>query len=218
VREVEGHREKRLAPAVVAVIASAALSLGTSLVDTAQRLPLRVQATVNIENWTKWPLTQPIARTKTGQIDVAPRTVRPGYKEAMRVAKTPYSTYGSSGVVWWEVWPGKHAEKPFFIALMWSMPWKFGDELSDHNELAIAMTDDSSLLTFDNMSRKVKKLDANGNYWMWRKYFQKDLQAIEPCNKYVCVTASMGSDHKTEIELKITPQKTRNLAPNIKKA
>jgi hypothetical protein len=67
---------------------------GTTSTDILQNITHRVGLTLESNNYTKWPLVNPIAIVNAGQIKTAPVDVHPGSREVMSMHKTDHTATG----------------------------------------------------------------------------------------------------------------------------
>lgn len=212
------NREKR-AP-VLSSGAAAAIIAGVSLgTTTASQLAAGLQGqgftvgvVIEIENYTKWPLSGGQSWTKWGYVKNTIQTIDPGTKEAWQAHKTKGTVVGSAGIISYKI-----NGLDEYIAIVWHAPYNF-NHLS--NVLAVGVY-------------KKKNWDAV-KYWstIYDKMINKDLTQTEylgypdwpgcrdlyyystnVCSTYspnVQVDATMGTSHHPTISIKVHARSASN--------
>ena len=195
--------------------AGAAISAGTSLVGTTLNGLMndgyKVTCGIEIENWTRFPLTDAVVRVGAGAISVPPIAVLPGKKEAMVARKTSDTATGTYGTVSWLIETNPRRR----VVVMWSAPYDFN---AHSNWMAVG-------LTSHNMTQH-----APGNQWFDQMYFHDDSNVlrferkeywdnISPVNimddRFRAV-GNMGSSHKAQVKVILRPLKEDDLAAPIR--
>nr|ATF27386.1 conotoxin [Conus andremenezi] len=191
----------------VATIASGVISAGTSLAGvTLQGLAAsgyRVTCTIQVENWTRYPLLYPSVRiANSGVLTTAPTAILPGKKEAFATRMPAHRAEGVYGTVSWEM----HGTDRRFV-LMWSAPFNFHFY---SNWLGLGMTKEG-----------VAGL-ARGNTWFDQMYyggnshdltfereeFKKRTDPVIYRNDKFEVVGIMTNIHRAQIKVIVRP--TRN--------
>ncbi|XP_072043008.1 tereporin-Ca1-like [Amphiura filiformis] len=118
--------------AAAASTAMAGMAGANALMDTSYRVSVGIE----VENWTKFRLTDAIATPYSGQINKPPSEILPGNKGPMAARKSHTVACGSVGTVSWKIETGNSRQDRRLI-VMWSMPFNH-----DHydNILAVGIT------------------------------------------------------------------------------
>ncbi|CAH1779817.1 unnamed protein product [Owenia fusiformis] len=186
------------------------VAAGTSLIGTTTNALLSqtgysVTVGIEMENYSKWLLSDPRAINDAGQISTPPTAVKPRTKETMIAHKTSNAAKGTSGVVSWRFEKGGSAYR---ILVMWSVPYS-QDFHSNWLGLGIR-PEESTDPTFDDM------YDGTDTTWFARKDFYYDTNTLKFCRFDVCVSGAMGTSHKSKVLVRFIPQDVDDLAPGFK--
>ncbi|OQV21920.1 Dehydrogenase/reductase SDR family member 1 [Hypsibius exemplaris] len=170
-------------PKIPALLKVTGASLaGTTAADLLQAITHRVGVVLELRNYTKWNLTNPIVIINAGQIKTAPSDVHAGQREIMAAHKTDHTATGSSGTVSWNV-DGTGQR----VVIMWSAPYSFDFHT---NWLAVGVMDASSLhLLGENTFNEMYKSEES---WFKRKEFYRDTTQVRFAADQFEVTGSMG--------------------------
>ncbi|KAK7104339.1 hypothetical protein V1264_019077 [Littorina saxatilis] len=110
-----------LAQAALAGVLDGPFLSGTTLEALTFGDGYRVTCALQVENWTRYNLSNPVIHMNHGQISKAPpATIDSGYREVTVTRKTSGTATGTSGTVSWEV-EGLDRR----VYLMWSAPFNF---------------------------------------------------------------------------------------------
>jgi len=162
----------------------------------------RVGVTLQIDNYSKWPLTLPIFYENSGYVISPPIAVQPGTKEMMVMRKTGYIAAGSYGTVSWDV-NGKMR-----LAVMWSAPFNFDFH---SNTLAVGI-----IGADDHYTSSLADTMYNDKGTFTRQEYDYDgTKAIKYCNSEICVHGSMGTSHHPHISISVFPMSNRDFANGV---
>ncbi|KAK7462546.1 hypothetical protein BaRGS_00038402 [Batillaria attramentaria] len=200
----------------VAIIsaASAAVSAGSSLAGTTISSLLNdgysVGCGIEVQNWTRFPLSEAITRINGGYLSKPPVAVLPSKKEAMVTRKTGGCATGSYGTVSWKV-EGLNRR----VYVMWSVPFNH-DYFT--NWLAVGLSrkgytnhpGDNAL--FDQMYSGKSDL----NIAFERHQYWTSMDPIIFSDGDISLEATMGSSHKAEVRVIVRPVDNKNLADPIR--
>ncbi|XP_072050230.1 tereporin-Ca1-like [Amphiura filiformis] len=219
-----------MASLLLGIISSIAAPVAavTSTVATIREMGYSVCLGIEIENWTKYPLTEPIIRRCKGYVNSPPSRIPPGKNTTMEVRKTGFIWAGSYGTVSWKVATGDpKADRR--VVVMWGMPYNHNHY---SNTLAVGLTNPGetkhredndwlNLMLYDKKPKdKVikKKSEAstgpvNFDYQRGEYYFSTE--EIEEGDDKFEVVGYMGSTHQTDAKIIFRPKFTN---PNVSTA
>ena len=153
-----------------------------------------------IENYTKWPMDNPISYANTGYIKNPPVPVMSGKREAMVTRKTGHTATGTFGTASWLVNGQRRA------IVMWSAPYSFDFH---SNWLAVGIIGANSHVRSlaDTMYEEPSE---ESTYTLGE--FYDSTRIISYCDDVICVHGTMGTAHKTFIKIEVYPVSYDNLA------
>ncbi|KAK3610789.1 hypothetical protein CHS0354_014047 [Potamilus streckersoni] len=112
----------------------------------------KINCGFQVENWTRFPLTNPVVKIFAGALSTPPGDILPSKREAMVARKTSDTATGTFGTVSWLV-EGTDRR----IVLMWAAPYDFN---FNSNWLGVARkTSDTATGTFGTVSWLVEGQD-----------------------------------------------------------
>lgn len=166
--------------------------------------PYGVTMKMEIENYTKWPMAQPISHNVAGQIRVPAGPVLSAGKEAMLAHKTSDTATGTYGVVSWLVTDDKRA------VVMWSAPYSFDFH---SNWMAVGIMD-AAYVRNRGASLADDMYYHDGDFTRGEYYYHS--RSIKYCAAGICIKGAMGTSHKTTIKIKVWPEKAEDLSYDVK--
>ena len=207
-----GHTAEGLGPAALAIIPALITSggsfLGSTLPGALSGDPI-IQVNITVENWTRFPMTNPSIRPVAGSVDLLPRNIEPGTKEIMVARKTRFTATGSYGTVSWLVDVNGQRQR---IVVMWSVPYDYNWY---SNWLAVGITNTvthpAGGLWYDNMYNR----DDTPNNDFNRKKFRNNLDDLVFNLGRFEIVARMGNGHKTQVTVEVRPARDADLADNL---
>jgi len=176
-------------------IASVASSFGGYEFSVAFKLEL--------ENYTNEHLSVHQNKYNDGHVSKPPVDIKPGIKEAMSGHKVSNTATGCSGTASWTI-GNKRNEK--MLVVMYSIPYSHDFH---SNYCAVGIFDKGD--TTDHFNIMYYKAESGFK----RKDFYRDADpAIYNGSDYI-VSATMGSNHKPEIQVRLYPKSLENLANRL---
>ena len=206
-----GHRAEGFVSAAVAVglIQAGGSFLGPAL-PWALSGDAKIKVNITVENWTRFPMTNPSIRAVGGVVDLLPTDIEPATKEIMVASKTRFTATGSYGTVSWLV--SGHKQR---IVVMWSVPYDYN---LYSNWLAVAVmngaTHPEGGKWFDKM---YNDYDSPYNNFS-RKKFRRHLDDLVFRYGDFKIVARMGNAHKTQVTVEVRPRWDADLAPTLRAA
>jgi len=177
-------------------IASVASSFGGYEFSVAWKL--------EVENYTNEHLSVHQNKFNDGHVSKPPVDIKPGIKEAMSGHKVSNAATGCSGTVSWTI-GNKRNEK--MLVVMYSIPYS---QDFHSNYCAVGIFDKED--TIDHFNLMYYRKTETG---FKRKEFYRDADpAIYHDSNYI-VTATMGSNHKPELQVRLYPRSVKNLANRL---
>ncbi|CAH1779988.1 unnamed protein product [Owenia fusiformis] len=204
-----GSEEKRDFGATATLI-SAGIAAGTSLIGTttsalAAQTGYQVTVGIEMENYSKWLLSDPRGANWWGQISTPPTSVKPRTKETMIAHKTGWLATGTSGVASWKFVKGGSAYR---VIVMWSIPW---NQNHNSNWLGIGILPEQPFdPSFNDMYYRTD------NSWFVKKAYYRNTNTLRFCKYDVCVSGSMGTTHRPQATIRFIPQSVDDLAIGLK--
>ncbi|CAC5421178.1 TUBD [Mytilus coruscus] len=160
-----------------------------------------VACTVEVENWTKYPLIYPESYINGGIIQAPPVVVRPGQREQFNTAT---STYGTAS--WLISSTGKRS------VVMWSCPYSFD---LNSNELGVGLTDKGVIQHKDWSQQMESGTSGSGLNLRLGEYYQHT-ETISIKDSQFEVTGIMGTSHKAKARFIVRPFELNDLADSLK--
>ncbi|XP_033751129.1 tereporin-Ca1-like [Pecten maximus] len=193
----------KLDPQIVSAI-SGAIKDGTSLQGThlntlMDALDYRNVIGMEVDNYSKWAMTNPVAYPDRGVITLSPREIHPGQREAMLARKTGFTATGTQGDVSWLIDNRR-------VIVMWEAPFNF-DFYSNKLAVGIVPSTAHTSSMFDVMN------GGSGNFT--RGTYDNSVHTIEYCDEALCVEGTMGTSHKTQIHIQVIPRSVENVARTL---
>ncbi|XP_070191308.1 tereporin-Ca1-like isoform X2 [Littorina saxatilis] len=196
----------------VAIAADSAISRGTTLVGTSTHALMqdgyRVTAGIEVENWTKFPLSDASATMKGGVLSVAPYSIMPASRQALVGRKTWGTATGSYGTVSWRI---AHSNQR--LVVMWSAPFNFNHY---SNWLGVGIAKAGSHPNGDSWFDQMYYYESNGVLNFRRKDFYNDVRSVKHRDTTFEVEGIMCSDHKALAKVIFKPVREEDLAPSIR--
>ena len=210
-----GHRAEGLGPAALAVIpgliGAGGSFLGPALPWALDGDPI-IKVNITVENWTRFPMTNPSIRAVGGVVDLLPTDIEPATKEIMVARKTRLTATGSYGTVSWLVNVSGQRQR---IVVMWSVPYDYN---LYSNWLAVAVvnaaTHPEEGVWYDQMYNNNDLPYDNFS----RKRFLRNLDDLVFRNGDFEIVARMGNAHKTQVSVEVRPRREADLAPTLRAA
>jgi len=182
------------------------VSAGSSIASVASSFggyEFSVAFKLELENYTNDHLSVYQNKYNDGHVSKPPVDIKPGIKEAMSGHKVSNTATGCSGTASWTI-GNKRNEK--MLVVMYSIPF---DQNFHSNYCAVGIFDKRD--TTDFFKLMYKETEQNFK----RKEFYRDADpAIYYDSNYI-VTATMGSNHKPEIQVRLYPKSVDNLANKL---
>jgi len=176
-------------------IASVASSFGGYEFNVAFKLEL--------ENYTNDHLSVYQNKYNDGHVSKPPVDIKPGIKEAMSGHKVSNTATGCSGTASWTIGNKSHEK---MLVVMYSIPYSHDFH---SNYCAVGIFDKRDTTDFFNL------MYYKTEQGFKRKDFYRDADpAIHNDSNYI-VTATMGSNHKPEIQVRLYPKSVDNLANKL---
>ncbi|KAL3870255.1 hypothetical protein ACJMK2_038332 [Sinanodonta woodiana] len=200
--------------AAIVSAAAGAVSAGSSLTGTTlsnlMNTNYRINCGIEVENWTKFPLTDPVVKIYAGALSTPPGDILPSKKEAMVARKSSDTATGTFGTVSWLV-EGKARR----IVLMWAAPYDFNFH---SNWLGVGITTPG--ITFH----------AQRNDWFNQMYygtssdfigFSRSLYYWESNpvvykDDLIQISGTMSTGHQAQVKITVRPLNVSDLATPIK--
>ncbi|KAL3870183.1 hypothetical protein ACJMK2_038334 [Sinanodonta woodiana] len=194
--------------------AAGAVSAGSSLTGTTlsnlMNINYRVTCGIEIENWTKFILTDPVVKIFAGALSTPPGDILPSKREAMVVRKASDAAAGTFGTVSWLV-EGKARR----IVVMWAAPYDF---VLHSNWLGLGITTPGIIFHFPN------------DYWFLQMYYgtSSSLLGFSTSEYYresnrliytddlIQISGTMGTGHQAQVKITVRPLNVSDLATPIK--
>ncbi|XP_045199084.2 tereporin-Ca1-like [Mercenaria mercenaria] len=222
VKDVSGaeEQEEPISATIAGITsaAAAAVSAGTSVAGTTMSALMSdgyaVTCGIEVENWTKYAFTIPIAHVKGGTLSVPPIAILPAKREVMISHKASGTATGVYGTVSWLIEsPGASHQRR--LVVMWSAPYDFN---LHSNTLAVGLTSPGDIT------------HPSGPTWFDKMYYDEQIATLKYIKKEFIrdfspiiyedtdyqVVATMGSSHKAQVKIHIRPKNFDDLAANIK--
>nr|AXS67882.1 coluporin-10 [Colubraria reticulata] len=189
-------------------------SLAGKVLDDFVEYDYRVHAVIQVENWTRYPMINPVVRLGGGVITSLPYNILPGKREAFAARKSHFTPTGSYGIVAWEL-----AGTDRLFVLMWCEPYAFN---LYSNWMGLGMTKKGHMEIppearwFDQMY--YGKSDTN--FTFSRRKFTDD--SMDPVafrdDKEFQIMGVMSPNHHAQIKVTFLPVKSNydNLAPQLR--
>ncbi|XP_060062561.1 tereporin-Ca1-like [Ylistrum balloti] len=196
---VLGKLDPQIVSAITGGIKDGTSLQGTSLHAQMDSLHYRNVVGMEVDNYSKWAMTSPIAYPDRGVITLSPREIHPGQREVMLARKTGYTATGTQGTVSWLIDNRR-------VIVMWEAPFNF--DFYD-NKLAVGIVPSSAHTSsmFDVMS------GGSGNFT--RGVYDSSIRTIEYCDEALCVEGTMGTSHKTQVHIQVIPRSIDNVARSL---
>ena len=206
-----GHRAEGLGPAAVGLIQAGGSFLAPALTGVLDG-DAKITVNITVENWTRFPMTNPSIRAVGGVVDLLPTDIEPATKEIMVARKSRLTATGSYGTVSWLVNVSGHKQR---IVVMWSVPYDYN---LYSNWLAVAVVNSATHpeggTWFDKM---YNGYDSDYNNFK-RKEFRSHLDDLVFYRSYFKINARMGNGHKTQVTVEVRPLWDGYLAPTLRAA
>ncbi|KAL3870235.1 hypothetical protein ACJMK2_038312 [Sinanodonta woodiana] len=198
----------------IIMAANKAVSAGTILTGTTLRNLMnngyRVNCGIEINNWTRFPLTNPVVMIGSGALAIPPGDILPSKREAMVARKASDTATGTLGTVSWLV-EGKARR----IVIMWAAPYDFSFY---SNWLGVGIT--TPQITFH----------AQGNTWFDQMYYgtSSDFLGFSRSEYYwesnpvvykddlIQISGTMSTGHQAQVKITVRPVNISDLAAPIK--
>ncbi|KAL3870184.1 hypothetical protein ACJMK2_038333 [Sinanodonta woodiana] len=195
--------------------AAGAVSAGSSLTGTTlsnlMRTGFKINCGIEVENWTKFPFTDPVVKIYAGALSTPPGDILPSKREAMVARKSSDSATGTFGTVSWLV--EGHSRR---IVVMWAVPY---DINFYSNWLGVGIT--APGVTFH----------AQGNDWFNQMYYGTSSVSLgfsrseyywesNPViyrDDLIQISGTMSTGHQAQVKITVRPRNIADLATPIKK-
>ena len=207
---------------MAAVVASSAAS-ALSSIRTASDLIGQIRASsgiglaLQIENLTRFPLTNPEVRLYKGYNTIPP-VFAPGSRDAISLEKGA-GCNGTFGTVSWLIDMGRELESRRVVA-MWYMPYNFNHHV---NKFAVGITEPG-----------LNSVHQDGDAWYYfmaednrqgvqhpftyaRRDYYYDVRTVEVSDLLFEVEGTCGTTHICEAKVAIRPKNNGDLAPRIQR-
>ncbi|XP_069136922.1 tereporin-Ca1-like [Argopecten irradians] len=194
-----GKLDPQIVSAITGGIKDGTSLQGTHLSALMADLHYRNVVGMEIDNYSKWAMTSPVAYPDHGVITLSPREVHPGQREAMLARKTGFTATGTQGDVSWLI-DGRR------VIVMWEAPFNF-DFYSNKLAVGIVPADAHTNSMFDVMNK------GTGNFT--RGDYDNSVHTIEYCDEALCVEGTMGTSHKTQVHIQVIPKSVDNIARTL---
>lgn len=160
----------------IAAVAAAAASVVQTGVSFSSLNPRGIshKCTLEVENWTKWPLTMPHTEINYGAIQTpAPLLIGPGLKEKMMFVRDSEegdrSRSGTTGVVSYAIF----GDSPYRVYFMWKVPyWRWFRQRLYSNKFGVGISSSniySAPQVFDVMEMDVRPTYVSAPWYeFWR--------------------------------------------------
>lgn len=214
------EQEEPISATIAAITSAAAtaVSAGASVAGTTMSALMSdgysVSCGIEIENWTKYALTLPIAHVKGGTLSVPPIAILPAKREVMISHKASGTATGVYGTVSWLIeTPDVHQQRR--LVVMWSAPYDFN---IFSNTLAVGITNvgETTHPPGPTWFDKMYYLEKIANLKYINKEFIRDFSPIIFEDDDYQVVGTMGSSHKAQVKIHIRPKNVADLAAIIK--
>jgi len=159
-----------------------------------------------IENWTKWTLTDPTIHLEGGYVAVPPTPISPGTKEIM-ITRKGNGWAGSYGTVSWYIPQLKRR-----VYAMWSAPYS---HMIFSNVLAVGMsmkgfTETQGHDDFNMMYWKPVPTEDTQRINFRRNVFRNQVDPVEYSDNRIQVTGTMGTQHHARVHIVVKPTRARD--------
>ncbi len=208
--------------------------IGTEAAELTAAENYSVVCTLEIQNYTKWPMVDPIVYNHQGWLKTLPVDVLPGHREALVSHKNGWTATGIFGTVSWQMQNPDTVER---VLVMWCCPYNYqiwANELavsiieSDEHDDAEGLTTklyrtplekwnklrmhlrrlkESKLRDYDKVLMEMDRRGYSGK--------KKTLTDVRSGGRTVIVEGVMGSHWKTEAKISVFPNFYEDLAPDI---
>nr|UYP38769.1 mytiporin 2 [Mytilus galloprovincialis] len=204
---VNGVIDWAAAIAAAGAASSAVISGGSLLGNLAGAPGYAVVCTIEVENWTKYPLMLPEARNNGGIIKSPPVVVLPGQKEQFIAHKTGHTATGTFGTASWLI---SSARKRAVV--MWSCPYSFDFH---SNWLGVGLTD-RGCTDHRNWYGQMYYRSSGGGLNFRRGEYYYHTRTISIRDSEFEVVGIMGTSHKANVRIIVRPRELRDLADNLR--
>ncbi|XP_057309393.1 tereporin-Ca1-like [Hydractinia symbiolongicarpus] len=203
----KGRRVKRFA---ITLLLGTALTTGASLIGTTvtglKSSSYRVSVSGSVENYSKWTLKLQTCEIKSGYMNTPLRTIVPGYREGFASHKTSNTATGSYVRCTFDPLNGD------LIHIMYSAPYSFDFHA---NWLGFAICPKSS--------SECRSITADKMYYEKTSYaklkkFARSISQLRTCGTHFCMTGTMGTSHKPELDIRVYPTDYERLSTAVKKS
>ncbi|XP_052081120.1 tereporin-Ca1-like, partial [Mytilus californianus] len=166
-----------------------------------------VACTVEVENWTKYPLIYPESYINGGIIQAPPVVVRPGQREQFVAHKTGNTATGTYGTASWLI-----SSTSKRAVVMWSCPYSFDLHI---NELGVGLTDKGVTQHKDWFQQMESGTSGSGLNFRRGEYYLHT-KTISIKDSQFEVTGIMGTSHKAKARIIVRPFELNDLADSLK--
>ena len=183
---------------------AAKVKYGKSFMDSRKDLDYSVRVQIEVDNVSKWTLTNPKVYTHGGVISSKPQAVAPNHKEYMIARKTGHTATGSYGTVAWDV-------EDRLTLVMWSEPYNFNHHV---NTLAIAIVKPHEYTsdTCDDLY-----YDKTSFTPMAKAEYYHSHRTLFVCDDVICIRGIMDTSHKPTVNIIVGPASEENFASSAQK-
>lgn len=192
--------------------AAAAISAGTSLAGTTMSGLMNngysVTCGIEIENWTRFPLTHPMSSIGGGYLSVPPQAVLPSKREAMVSHKNSGTATGTYGTVSWLIKDNNRR-----VVVMWSAPYNFNHY---SNWMGVGITTAGVTTHNNNWFDLMYYRSSDRDLGFSREEYYYTVNTILYRDAKFEIRGTMGSSHKAEAKIKVIPINEDDLASPIK--
>ncbi|OWF36767.1 tereporin-Ca1-like [Mizuhopecten yessoensis] len=196
---VLGQLDPQIVSAITGGIIDGTSLHGTSLNSLMDTLSYRNVIGMEVDNYSKWAMTSPIAYPDRGVVTLSPREVHSGQREAMLARKTSLTATGTQGTVSWLIDNRR-------VIVMWEAPFNF-DFYSNKLAVGIIPYGTHTSAMFDVMNK------GSGNFT--RGVYDRNIHTIVYCDEDLCVEGTMGTSHKTQVHIQVIPTAIDNVARTL---
>ena len=195
----------------IATVAGGAVVGGPSFLSWGLSGNTLIETNITVENWTRFPMTNPELRLRSGVVSLSPRDIQPGTKEIFHVRKSRFVARGSVGTVSWLVNGNKR------IVVMWSVPY---DYLYYENWLAVGIAyfyrHAPGNQWYEFMYNNTPYCCANFPFDR-RQYSSSVSPVIVEHDRYI-IRATMGTGHDAQVRIQVRPRYGEDFAVNLQTA
>ncbi|KAK7501867.1 hypothetical protein BaRGS_00006953 [Batillaria attramentaria] len=193
--------------------ASSASVSGTVVGPTAQEcmrgVDYRVVCGIEVNNWTRFLLTEPMVRPAKGVVKTPPDAVLPGHRGVMVVRKSWGLLSGTCGTVSWLI---ESLNRRLFV--MWHVPYSFD---RNRNTLAVGLSKVGCIGHSSGRSvyNTMRTAESSGNITFSRLEFGRESNTLIFRDDEIEVEGTMGSSHKAVVKIVVRPTRRQDYAPTL---